>query len=184
MPKPVGSTPSQTVHQPLRWPSLAISSSTWRCEGSSTPYNSSIELRYAVRVGALPVSILESVDGARPRRSATSSSLMDCASRSRRNSLPSLRRRTVGPTVTGTRLLIGKQEACLGPDGALSPGTWLPDAPGCHSRYMNFLPFVRSHVRFRRHDLCYALACRASSHHDGTTKGRQAGAIPLVSVRR
>src|SRR5580700_6187252 len=98
MPKPVGSTPSQTVHQPLRWPSLAISSSTWRCEGSSTPYNSSIELRYAVRVGALPVSIRDSVDGARPRRSATSSSLIDCDSRSRLNSLPSRRRRTVGPT--------------------------------------------------------------------------------------
>src|SRR5215469_12861138 len=59
-----------------------------------------MELRYDVRVGALPVSIRDSVDGARPSRSATSSSLMDCDSRSRRNSLPSRRRRTVGPTDT------------------------------------------------------------------------------------
>src|SRR6266704_258533 len=53
--------------------------------------------RYAVLVGALPVSIRDSVEAASPSWSATSSSLIECASRNLLNSVPSRRRRTVGP---------------------------------------------------------------------------------------
>src|SRR5271170_5503262 len=93
-------------HQPLRWPSRAISMSTLRAPGSSTLYMSSIAIRYADLVGALPVSMRDRVEGARLSSSATSSSLSECPSRSRRSSAPSLRLRTVGPRGTGTHLAI------------------------------------------------------------------------------
>src|SRR5271165_1033791 len=74
-----------------------MSTSTWRCAGSVTPYVSSIWLRYADLVGALPVSMRDKVDGATPSCVATSSSLYPLDSRSLRNSVPSRRLRTVGP---------------------------------------------------------------------------------------
>src|ERR1700730_5357417 len=88
-------------HQPLRWPSRAISMSTLRTPGSSTLYMSSIAIRYADLVGALPVSMRDQVEGARLSSSATSSSLSECPSRRRRSSAPSLRLRTVGPRGIG-----------------------------------------------------------------------------------
>src|ERR1700731_1975695 len=91
-------------HQPLRWPSRAISMSTLRTPGSSTLYMSSIAIRYADLVGALPVSMRDRVEGARLSSSATSSSLSECPSRRRRSSAPSLRLRTVGPRGTRTHL--------------------------------------------------------------------------------
>src|SRR5204862_1361367 len=84
--------------------------------GSSTSYISSMAVRYADLVGALPVSMRDSVDGARPSFSATSSSLSECPSRRRRSSAPRRRRRTVGPR--GTRNS-PPREAC----GGQQPGS-------------------------------------------------------------
>src|ERR1700758_5185617 len=92
-------------HQPLRWPSRAMSTRTFRAPGSLTWYISSIAVRYADLVGALPVSIRDRVEGARPSRSATSSSLSECASLRRLSSAPSLRLRTVGPSGTRAHFL-------------------------------------------------------------------------------
>src|ERR1700678_4232924 len=99
MSNPLGSTSSYADHHPLRWPSRAMSTSTWRCAGSTTPYISSIWFRYADLVGALPVSMRDRVDGATPSWAATSSSLYPLDSRSLRSSVPRRRRRTVGPVV-------------------------------------------------------------------------------------
>src|ERR1700719_3368668 len=101
-------------HQPLRWPSRAISMSTLRTPGSLTLYMSSIAIRYADLVGALPVSMRDRVEGARLSSSATSSSLSECPSRRRRSSAPSLRLRTVGPRGTGTHLPHSLHQASQG----------------------------------------------------------------------
>src|ERR1700722_14767937 len=76
-----------------------MSTSTCRCAGSVTPYFSSIWLRQADLVGALPVSIRDRVEGATPSWAATSSSLYPLDSRSLRSSVPRRRRLTVGPVV-------------------------------------------------------------------------------------
>src|SRR5262245_16556552 len=72
-----------------------------RCPASVTPYISSSWFRYTDLVGAFPVSMRDSVDGATPSSAAASSSLYPPESRSLRSSVPSRRRRTVGPVATG-----------------------------------------------------------------------------------
>src|SRR5215469_18044797 len=110
-----------------------------------------MKLRYEVRVGAFPVSIRDSVDGARPSRSATSSSLIDCDSRSRLNSLPSRRRRTVGPTDTA-----------LAPSEGSAPRLFEAKRIGCLAQAIEddtrMAHLVRSHMKFHAGDLCHALA--------------------------
>src|SRR5258707_15753133 len=119
--------------------------------------------RYAVLVGALPVSIRDSVEVASPSLSATSSSLIERASRRRLNSVPSRRRRTVGPidAVIRPPLLEG---TLSGSGSGRSAGTAMrPLGPQYDNRKR---VHMGSQLRFRLSDLYHALARHALPDHD------------------
>src|SRR5215469_3636677 len=93
-----------------------------------------------------------------PSCSATTSSLIDCDSRSLRNSLPSRRRRTVGPTGIATP----RPEAIL---TVLRSETYL--VAFCCARLLTIPDTQCEDMRFHLCNLRHALARRASSPHHG-----------------